>query len=38
MIIHCTKKLAARLPNVSPEPLVEDSPLGSWHANFYTKE
>jgi hypothetical protein len=36
MIIHCTKKLAARLPSVSPEPRVEDSPLGSWHANFYT--
>jgi hypothetical protein len=36
MITHCTKKLAAKLPNVSPEPLVEDSPLGSWHAHFYT--
>jgi len=36
MIIHCTKKLAGRLPEVSPEPLVEANPLGSWHANLYT--
>ena len=36
MIIHCTKKLAARLPNVSPVPLDEDNPLGSWHAHLYT--
>jgi len=36
MIIHCTKKLAARLSNVSPEPLADDNPLGSWHAHFYT--
>ena len=29
MIIHCTKKLAARLPNVSPDPLgfVDDLPV-----------
>ena len=32
----CTKKLAARLPNVSPKPLAEDNPLGSWHAHLYT--
>jgi len=36
MIIHCTKKLAARLPKVSGESLAESSPLGSWHANLYT--
>jgi hypothetical protein len=35
MIIHCTKKLAAKLPAVSSEPLSETSPLGSWHANLY---
>lgn len=33
MIIHATRKLAARLPDVSPEALREDSPLGSWHAD-----
>jgi hypothetical protein len=36
MIIHCTKKLATKLPNVSRKPLTEHSPLGSWHAHFYT--
>lgn len=36
MIIHCTKKLSAKLPSVSSEALVENSPLGSWHANLYT--
>ncbi|MFV2045098.1 MAG: hypothetical protein ACC700_17915 [Anaerolineales bacterium] len=36
MIIHCTKKLIAKLPNVSAKPLNEDSPLGSWHAQLYT--
>jgi len=35
MIIHCTKKLAAKLPSVSSHPLSEKSPLGSWHANLY---
>lgn len=33
MIIHATRKLAARLPDVSPEPLHEDSLLGGWHAD-----
>lgn len=33
MIIHATRKLAARLPDVSPDALREDSPLGSWHAD-----
>lgn len=36
MIIHCTKKLVAKLPEVSPEPLKSSNPLGSWHANIYT--
>ncbi len=36
MVIHCTKKLANKLPEVSSEPLKEDSPLGSWHAQMYT--
>jgi len=36
MIIHCTKKLAAKLPVVSTDLLTENSPLGSWHANLYT--
>jgi hypothetical protein len=35
MIIHCTKKLAAKLPAVSIDSLAETSPLGSWHANLY---
>jgi len=35
MIIHCTHKLAAKLPGVSGAPLVETSSLGSWHANLY---
>ena len=36
MIIHCTQKLAAKLPEVSATPLAETSPLGSWHAHLYT--
>ncbi len=36
MIIHCTQKLAKKLPDVSTEPSAETSPLGSWHANLYT--
>lgn len=35
MILHCTQKLAARLPAVSALPLTEDSPLGGWHAHLY---
>ncbi len=35
MIIHCTKKLAEKLPNVSTIPRTENSPLGSWHAHLY---
>jgi hypothetical protein len=36
MIVHCTQKLAARLPEVSATPLAETSPLGSWHAHLYS--
>ena len=36
MIIHCTQKLAAKLPEVSATPLAETSPLGSWHAHLYS--
>jgi len=35
VIIHCTKKLAAKLKNVSPEKLEDNNPLGDWHANLY---
>ena len=35
MIIHCTKKLAAKLKNVSQEKRVDNNPLGDWHANLY---
>jgi hypothetical protein len=34
MIIHCTQKLAIKLPDVSSVPLTESSPLGSWHAHL----
>jgi hypothetical protein len=33
MIIHATRKLAARLPEVSSQRLPEDSVLGGWHAD-----
>ncbi len=36
MILHCTQKLAGKLADVSPTPLAETSPMGSWHANLYT--
>jgi hypothetical protein len=36
MLIHCTQKLATKLPEVSAAPLAETSPLGSWHAHLYT--
>ena len=35
MIIHTTKKLATKLPQVSKNALTEANPLGSWHANLY---
>lgn len=36
MILHCSQKLAARLADVSPTPLEETSPLGSWHGHLFT--
>lgn len=36
MILHCSQKLAAKLPNVSSAPLEEASPLGSWHGHLFT--
>lgn len=36
MIVHCTSKLAAKLPAVSSAPLTEASALGSWHAHLFT--
>jgi len=36
MILHCSKKLAAKLPGVSSVPLEETSPLGSWHGHLFT--
>lgn len=34
MIIHCSQRLAAKLADVSPTPLTESSPLGSWHGHM----
>lgn len=36
MIIHATRKFAARLPKVSREPIQEVSALGNWHADRLT--
>jgi hypothetical protein len=36
MILHCTHKLAAKLPDVSSTPLEETSPLGGWHGHLFT--
>ena len=36
MILHCSKKLAAKLPGVAAAPLAETSPLGSWHGHLFT--
>ena len=35
MIIHSSKKLAAKLPNIFSEPQENISPLSSWHARLY---
>jgi len=35
VIIHCSRKLAAKLPEVSATSLTETSPLGSWHAHLH---
>ena len=36
MIIHCSQKLAVKLPGVSSTPLEETSLLGSWHGHLFT--
>ena len=36
MIIHCSQKLAAKLPDVSPTSLEETSLLGGWHGHLFT--
>lgn len=36
MILHCSHKLAAKLPAVSSTPLEETSPLGGWHGHLFT--
>lgn len=36
MILHCSKKLAAKLDPVSPVPLAETNRLGSWHGQVFT--
>ncbi|MGA7181149.1 MAG: hypothetical protein WBX11_16405 [Thiobacillaceae bacterium] len=38
MILHSSQKLAARLPDVSPTPLQETSPLGSWHGHLFNMD
>ena len=35
MIFHCTKALAAKLPELSPERLADSNPFGSWHAHLH---
>lgn len=34
MLLHCTQKLTAKLPEVSLHPLSANSFMGSWHANL----
>lgn len=36
MIVHCSRKLAERLVEVSAAALEETSPLGSWHGHLFT--
>ena len=38
MILHCSQKLASKLPGVSPVPLEETSPLGSWHGHLFSMD
>ncbi len=35
-VLHCTRKLAGKLSDISAPAPVETGPLGSWHANLYT--
>ncbi|WP_432823349.1 DUF6933 domain-containing protein [Trichloromonas sp.] len=34
MLLHCTKKLTVKLPDISSSPLGEKSLLGSWHGHL----
>jgi hypothetical protein len=36
MVIHCSRKLAAKLASVSATQLEDDCPLGSWHGHLYS--
>jgi Domain of unknown function (DUF6933) len=38
MILHCSQKLASKLPGVSPVPLEETSPLGIWHGHLFSMD
>lgn len=38
MILHCTAKLAAKLPGVSDAPLEAGGPLGGWHGHLVVLE
>jgi hypothetical protein len=38
MILHCSKELAAKLDPVSPVPLEETNPLGSWLGHLPTMD
>jgi hypothetical protein len=35
VIIHCTRRLAPKLHELSAKPLCEPLPLQSWHAHLY---
>ena len=35
MLLHCTKKIAERLPEPVVEVLAETAVLGSWHAHLF---
>lgn len=35
MIYHCTKALAAKLPDISSKALCAANPIEGWHAHFY---
>ncbi len=35
MIFHCTKALAAKLPNVSSARFADANPRGCWHAHLH---
>lgn len=35
MLLHCTKKIAERLPEAVAEELEEAAVLGSWHAHLF---